>query len=558
MSRIDSRLAALLALVLPACGGGGSGGPTTPSASPTASAAPAGSARFTIDSAASRHPISPYIYGMNQPNWASRSRGLRLARLGGNRWTAYNWETNASNAGADYRHQNDDYLGGGDVPGEAVRPHVAAAHAAGASMVVTVPMAGYVSADKSPSGDVNQTPDYLNVRFLESRAAKRRGFSYPPDTGDRVVYQDEFVAWLESAFPDARRDPARTLFYSLDNEPDLWASTHPRIRPTGKVTYAELVQRTEEYAGAIKAVAPGALVFGPVSYGWQGFVRLQDAPDAGGRDFLDFYLDAMRDAEGRARRRLVDVLDLHWYPEARGGGVRITEANNTAAVAEARVQAPRSLWDPGYTENSWISIDARVGAIRLLPRMREKIAAHYPGTLLAITEYNYGGGDHVSGGVAQADVLGIFGREDVFAATLWDLSGGDGLRGRRLRPLLQLRRRGRALRRHLGRRHHLEPRDDVGLRQRGRGPGRPDGARRRQQVHGADHGRDPGHAPRGLRPRPDLADRRELRDPGPRPRPRADRPQRLPARDAGLQRDDGRPQPLITAARRFRKDLSRS
>jgi hypothetical protein len=417
---------ALLVLVLPACGGGGSNGPTTPSASPTASPAPAGSARFTVDSAASRHPISPYIYGMNQPNWTSRSRGLRLARLGGNRWTAYNWETNASNAGADYRHQNDDYLGGGDVAGEAVRPHVAAAHAAGASMVVTVPMAGYVSADKSPSGDVNQTPDYLSVRFLESRAAKGRGFSYPPDTGDRVVYQDELVAWLESAFPDARRDPARTLFYSLDNEPDLWASTHPRVRPTGKVTYAELVRRTEEYAGAIKSVAPGALVFGPVSYGWQGFVRLQDAPDAGDRDFLDFYLDAMRDAEGRARRRLVDVLDLHWYPEARGGAVRITDASNTAAVAEARVQAPRSLWDPSYSENSWISVDARVGAIRLLPRMREKIAAHYPGTLLAVTEYNYGGGDHVSGGVAQADVLGIFGREDVFAATLWDLSGGTG------------------------------------------------------------------------------------------------------------------------------------
>jgi hypothetical protein len=415
--------AALLILVLPACGGGGADGPTTPSASPTASAAPAGSARFTIDSAASRHPISPYIYGVNQPNWAGRSRGLKLARLGGNRWTAYNWETNASNAGADYRHQNDDYLGGGDVAGEAVRPQTAAAHAAGASMVVTVPMAGYVSADKSPGGDVNQTPDYLNVRFRESRSAKRRGFTYPPDTGDRVVYQDEFVAWLESSFPGVRHDSTRTLFYSLDNEPDLWASTHPRIRPTGKVTYAELVERTEEYAGAIKSVAPGALVFGPVSYGWQGFVRLQDAPDAGGRDFLDFYLDAMRDAEGRTRRRLVDVLDLHWYPEARGGSVRIIEANNTATVAEARVQAPRSLWDPSYSENSWISIDARVGAIRLLPRMREKIAAHYPGTLLAITEYYYGGADHVSGGVAQADVLGIFGREDVFAAALWGPSG---------------------------------------------------------------------------------------------------------------------------------------
>ena len=56
--------------------------------------------------------------------------------------------------------------------------------------------------------------------------------------------------------------------------------------------------------------------------------------------------------------------------------------------------------------------------------MKEKIAAHYPGTRLAITEYHYGGGDHISGGLAQADVLGILGREDVFAAALWDMPGG--------------------------------------------------------------------------------------------------------------------------------------
>ena len=56
--------------------------------------------------------------------------------------------------------------------------------------------------------------------------------------------------------------------------------------------------------------------------------------------------------------------------------------------------------------------------------MREKIAAQYPGTRLAITEYNYGGGEHISGAIAQADVLGIFGREQVFAAALWDLGGG--------------------------------------------------------------------------------------------------------------------------------------
>jgi hypothetical protein len=414
--------AGLLALLLPGCGGSGSSAPTGPTSSP--SPLPSFSVTFTVDSSAGRHAISPWIYGTNQPDWTGRSRGLRLGRLGGNRWTAYNWETNASNAGSDYQNQNDGFLGGGDVPGEAVRPSVVQAFDAGASMIVTVPIAGYVSADKAGDGDVGRTPGYLDVRFLESRPAKGHGYAYPPDTGDGVVYQDEFVVWLESTFPDARRDTERTLFYSLDNEPDLWASTHARIRPTGKVTYAELLERTIAFASAIKSVAPSALVFGPVSYGWAGFVRLQDAPDAAGRDFLDFYLDSLRDAEGRTGRRLVDVLDLHWYPEARGGGVRITEASSAPEVAAARVQAPRSLWDPSYVETSWISQDAGVGAIRLLPRMREKIAAHYPGTRLAITEYNYGGGDHVSGAVAQADVLGIFGRENLFAAALWDLAGG--------------------------------------------------------------------------------------------------------------------------------------
>ncbi|HEY6552574.1 MAG TPA: glycoside hydrolase family 44 protein [Vicinamibacteria bacterium] len=401
-----------------ACGGGGASspsGPTTPAASPPA---PEQDVRLSVDTGSARHPISPYIYGVNQADWSGRSRGVRLGRLGGNRWTAYNWETNASNAGADFRHQNDDFLGGGNTPGEAVRPYVAQAHAAGASVVVTVPMAGYVSADKNGGGDVNQTPDFLNVRFQRT-GIKGRGFVYPPDSGDDVVYLDEFVAWLESAFGAARSDPSRTIFYCLDNEPDLWASTHPRIRPTGKLTYDELLARTVTLADAIKRAAPEALVFGPVSYGWAGYVSLQDAPDAGGRDFLDVYLSSLRAAAASARRRLVDVLDLHWYPEARGGGVRVTDPSSVPAVAAARVQAPRSLWDPSYVETSWISQDARVGAIRLIPRMKEKIAASYPGTRLAFTEYNYGGGRDVSGAIAQADVLGIFGREDVFAANVW-------------------------------------------------------------------------------------------------------------------------------------------
>lgn len=131
----------------------------------------------------------------------------------------------------------------------------------------------------------------------------------------------------------------------------------------------------------------------------------------------------MHAAEQQAGRRLVDVLDLHWYPEAQGGGVRVTDDSAAVAVAAARVQAPRSLWDQAYTETSWITQFSTQGPIALLPRLEAKIAAHAPGTRLSVSEYYYGGGDDISGGIAQADVLGIFGREGVFAATLWKLGG---------------------------------------------------------------------------------------------------------------------------------------
>jgi hypothetical protein len=361
-------------------------------------------------------PISPYVYGHNHPAWGKQGWTAPLARVGGNRLTAYNWETNASNAGSDWHHQNDNLMGKDEVPGEAVRAAVAACQERGAACVVTIPLIGRVAADKNGGGDVNKTPDYLNKRFVVSLSKKEGPFSDPPDVTDGKVYQDEFVDWVEKKFPKAR------IFYSLDNEPELWSHTHARIHPE-KLRFDELVRLNIEYAGMVKRVAPKGIVFGFVSYGWHGFTTLQNAPDRNGRDFTDFYLQEMSAAGKKEGKRLVDVLDVHFYPEAQGGKKRVTEDDSSPEVAAARIQSPRSLWDPSYKESSWIANSA--GAIRLLPRLREKIDKHYPGTKLALTEYYYGGGDHISGALAQADVLGIYGREGVFAAALWHLGRTD-------------------------------------------------------------------------------------------------------------------------------------
>ena len=51
--------------------------------------------------------------------------------------------------------------------------------------------------------------------------------------------------------------------------------------------------------------------------------------------------------------------------------------------------------------------------------MKQWVADHYPGTGTAVTEYNWGALDHINGALAQADVLGILGREGLDVATLW-------------------------------------------------------------------------------------------------------------------------------------------
>lgn len=414
--------------------------------------------RFVVDGSKS-HPISRFIYGVNfrhiEAFGANETALTTLNRLGGNRLTAYNWLTNESNCGADCGEgfPNDLFLAQGlEDPGERggfVRSAVDRTLAHGtAGVLTTVPIAGYVSADHAgstlplPVAPSAETPAVPNRHFRRSLPRNPLGANAEPDASTEVVYQDDFVKWLDRRFSVATRDSLRPIFFQLDNEPDLWGSTHPQIRgltSSGKpvlLGFDELATRTLEYAGAIKDVIPSAKIFSPPLANWFGFWGLGHRTRPAGHDwYIDYYLEKLKDAQDRQGRRLVDVLAVHWYPEGRNEcrrgenpcwSDRITNdwQPQTPSVIDARVQAPRSLWDPGFTEKSWVSENipgCRAGAcpVQLLPRLKASVAARYPDTGIAVTEYYFGRGGDISGGIAQADVLGIFGREGVTAAALW-------------------------------------------------------------------------------------------------------------------------------------------
>ena len=383
--------------------------------------------------------ISRFIYGANFltddgpaqagfPPWygARLPDGLTFNRLGGNRLSAYNWRLNASNAGRDYRYQNDRYLGQSAEEGEAVRSRMVASAERGAAMLLTVPMLPYV-AGNARGVPLDTLEDTASERFREHFVPNRpsRGPADPPNT----VYQDEFIRWVAQTFPGWSRNPAAPPFVSLDNEPDVWHDTHQEImhRMLGKPqlqTYDGFIGLSLDYARAIKRELPGAVIFGPALATYAGVSMLgrYPTPDPrhGQRPFLEYYLERMRLAETREGKRLLDVVDLHWYPASGASGSSITYdlAPQTAEMVQARLQAPRSLWDSTYDERSWVA-SAVGGPVMLLPRVRSMIGRLYPGTKLAITEYYFGRAGDISGGLAQADVLGIFGREGVYAAALW-------------------------------------------------------------------------------------------------------------------------------------------
>jgi fibronectin type 3 domain-containing protein len=388
---------------------------------------------ITIDPTKTKS-ISPYIYGINFYNGVSGAPPLlTFDRAGGNRWTAYNWESNASNAGSDYIYNNDNYLSSSNVPAEATRGFIAGDQAKNVASLVTFQLQGLVSADENGVVSVSNPPDMTRFKTVVDK--KGSAFTLTPSTADANVYMDEFAWALDQKLPGIfGANPTHPTFVSFDNEPELWNSTHLEIQGHNPVTSDSYITKTINLSKAIKDLFPNTLIFGPVHYGFQGLYNWQgelSSTPNGTNWFPDKYLQALKTASTSYGKPLIDVYDFHWYAEIYdSGGTRIlnlTGATLTDAQVQLIVQSPRDLWDPTFHDdnnsNPWIYQELGSTPINLLGRLQAKINAENPGMKIAITEYENGGFNHIAGTIAQADNLGIFGAQGVFAANFWPPGG---------------------------------------------------------------------------------------------------------------------------------------
>jgi hypothetical protein len=375
--------------------------------------------RVHIQSERPTHAISPYIYGASGVSADQAvALGVTTVRWGGNRSSRYDWQAQADNAGADWFFLN----------GKAGRwtDFVAANQARAIASYVTVPMLPWIA--KNSEGWGFSVAKYGPQKRVEPYNADR-GDGYRPD-GQAIVGNDPRDTSIPStsAFQadGVRRLPREAgrlpRIYGLDNEMMLWHHTHRDVHPR-PVNYDEALRVSLDYARAIKQADPRGLVAGPCAWGWtdlffsaadEGTDRYATHADHDahrGEPFLPWYLAAMNRASADAGKRLLDLVDVHVYPQ--GQGV-FSAASNSPATRALRLRSTRSLWDSRYRDESWIK-----APVMLIPRLRAWADEEFPGTKLCLGEYNWGGDDDPSGAVAQAEILGIFAREQLDYAYFW-------------------------------------------------------------------------------------------------------------------------------------------
>ena len=399
---------------------------------------------ITVDAGANRHAIDPRIYGLA---WATQAQladlDATINRWGGNAVSRHNWAFSTTNRAKDYFFENipDPVSSGDGSNGKSADDFIDLTRAAGAQAIITVPLMGMLPIDRSilircgysvlkygpqeaSDGNCGNGKTVAGARMLNVNQPSDTSVLYPSS------HQANWIQHIVNTYGPASTTGVR--YYALDNEPVLWSFDHWDVHPNGS-TYDEVWGKMAEYGAAIKAVDPAAQITGIEEWGWSGYfgsgLDAETGTNAdrlahGNVPYAEWLLQQARTYEQTNGQRILDIAALHFYPQGDNGThfeFNGPPANqNDGPTQLLRNRSTRSLWDPNYVDQSWIGgtgIDG--GHVRLIPRLREWTNTDYPGTKIAITEYNWGAEGYINGATAQADILGIFGRENLDIGVRW-------------------------------------------------------------------------------------------------------------------------------------------
>ena len=349
-----------------------------------------------------KQDISNQIYGINDQVSFDVSKDLKFPaiRWGGNHTTRYNYKINTSNHAADWFFMNILYSyeeGKSNVDlliDEAIKNK--------AKLLITIPMIGWVASKREYKWSYSikkfgpqQKVDPYNSKGDAGNGVKKDGVEILEadlnETSQPVgaKFVKDWVRHIKK-----RAAGKLELYFALDNEPMIWHTTHKDIRYSDKkikqpkIDYDELWERTVLYSKAIKEVEPSAKVFGPVAWGYCAYnYSAKDGCKVGkdrllhlNKPLLDWYLSKVCEYKKKNNIRLVDYLDIHYYP-----AFPFSNDDEGEKAQKFRLESLKELYDESFKSKTWVNDE-----IALIPDMKSRIKNNCPGTKLAVTEYRFG------------------------------------------------------------------------------------------------------------------------------------------------------------------------
>ncbi len=292
----------------------------------------------TVDAGAGRRPISAGIYGRNNSlsddpqkplsssSWRLyREAGLRMLREnGGNNSTKYHWRRKLTSHPDWYNNVYDhdwDFLArslSDSLPG--------------ACGLLALQLLGKAAANKS--NNFNDW-DYNGASWWSGCAQNLAGGgTVNPDGGDSALidgnpdlYLTDWPADSTAAILDhwfgaggLGLDKSRFTYWNMDNEPEIWCSTHDDALPEN-ITAEEFMQRYFRVAKSARARFPEIKLVGFVAcnewqwYAWNN-AGIQISENGATRTvtWAEYFIKRVAEEQKSSGTRLLDVMDFHFYP----------------------------------------------------------------------------------------------------------------------------------------------------------------------------------------------------------------------------------------------------
>ncbi len=290
-----------------------------------------------IDADADVRKVSPYLYGRNNsfsstnPNWTLpaedlvrlRDAGVTFFReSGGNNSSKYNWRRKLSSHPDWY---NNVYTNNWDQTAQTLQKNFPRAQGMWA-----FPLLGYAAR----TNEANFADwEYNKSQWWEGVNQNLAGKGEPNPTGTKAKKEGNIDLYLEKWNADSSAgildhwfgagglglNKTGIRYWNMDNEPEIWMGTHDDVMPT-QISAQEFMKRYIDLAKIVRQKFPDIKLVGPVTaneWQWYNWGSTPVVDNGKSYPWLEFFIKSIADEQKTSGVRLLDVLDIHFYPSAK-------------------------------------------------------------------------------------------------------------------------------------------------------------------------------------------------------------------------------------------------